>query len=684
MKFGMAKGLSVLIALGLASGAALAGDRAGGVDVAGMDRQILPGNDFEAYANGGWRRTAQIPAAYPMTGVFLDVYKESVRRTGQLVREAASSHASADSNAGKVAAAYAAFMDTAAIEKAGLKPLQSERAAIDAVHDLASLSALFGSQLRADVDPINATHFHTSHLFGLFVAENLAQPEQELGYLMQGGLGLPERDYYLSQTPSMQAIRKAYRTYVTALLGQAGVAQPAAAAERVLALETRIAQAQVSLVQSQDVHAVSAPWPLASFSQQAPGLDWPAFFQAAGLAGQPALAAWQPQAVRQLSALVAAVPLADWKQYLWFQALNRDAGLLPARYADLAFGFYGKTLSGVSQQRPREQRAVDAVSSDLGDAVGQLYVQKYFPASSKAAVQTLVGNLLKAFDERIDGLEWMTPATRAHAKAKIATLKVGVGYPEHWRGYAGLAIKPDDALGNHLRAEAFEYRHQLAKLGRPADRGEWWMTPQTVNAVNLPLQNALNFPAAILVPPFFDPKADPAANYGAIGAIIGHEISHSFDNTGAEFDEHGKLANWWTPSDQAHFQAASQKLARQYDAYQVLPGLHVNGQQTLGENIADVSGLTIAWLAYHHALNDRPAPVLGGLSGDQRFFLAFAQAWRSKEREQALRQGLATDVHAPAAFRAQTVRNIDAWYPAFDVKPGQSLYLAPQDRVRIW
>lgn len=684
MKSGMAKGLSVLIALGLASGAAQAVERVGGIDVAGMDKQILPGNDFEAYANGGWRKTAQIPAAYPMTGVFLDVYKESVRRTGQLVRDAAGAHAPADTTAGKVAAGYAAYMNTAAIEKAGLQPLQAEHAAIDSVHDLASLSALFGRQLRADVDPVNATHFHTSHLFGLFVAQNLGNPSQELGYLLQGGLGLPDRDYYLSATPAMQSIRKAYLGYVTALLKAAGVQQPATAAQGVVALETRIAQAQVSLVQSQDVHAVSAPWPLASFPQQAPGIDWPAFFQAAGLGDQPAVAAWQPQAIRQLSALVASVPVASWKQYLWFEALNRNAGLLPKTYADLSFGFYGKTLSGVSQQRPRDQRAVDAVSSDLGDAVGQLYVQKFFPASSKAAVQTLVGHLLQAFDARIDTLDWMTPATRAHAKAKIATLKVGVGYPEHWRDYASLTIKPDDALGNHLRAEAFEYRHQLAKLGKPADRGEWWMTPQTVNAVNLPLQNALNFPAAILVPPFFDPKADPAANYGAIGAIIGHEISHSFDNTGAEFDENGKLANWWTPSDQAHFRAASQKLARQYDAYQVLPGLHVNGQQTLGENIADVSGLTISWLAYHHALQNRPAPVLGGMSGDQRFFLAFAQAWRSKEREQALRQGLATDVHAPAAFRALTVRNIDAWYPAFQVKPGQKLYLAPQDRVKIW
>ncbi|HEY1590007.1 MAG TPA: M13 family metallopeptidase, partial [Rhodanobacter sp.] len=316
--------------------------------------------------------------------------------------------------------------------------------------------------------------------------------------------------------------------------------------------------------------------------------------------------------------------------------------------------------------------------------VGQLYVKHYFPASSKVAVQQLVKNLIAAFNDRIDTLSWMTPATRQKAKAKLVTLRVGVGYPETWRDYGSLEIRADDALGNHLRAERFEYAHQLAKLGQPVDRGEWWMTPQTVNAVNLPLQNALNFPAAILQPPFFDPKADAAANYGAIGAIIGHEISHSFDNTGAEFDAQGKLENWWTSADLDHFKAATAQLAKQFDQYEALPGLHVSGEQTLGEDIADVSGLTIAYLAYHKSLDDKPAPLIDGLTGDQRFFLAFGQAWRSKIRDDALRQRLNTDVHAPADFRAQTVRNLDAWYPAFEVKPGEKLYLDPQERVKIW
>lgn len=341
-------------------------------------------------------------------------------------------------------------------------------------------------------------------------------------------------------------------------------------------------------------------------------------------------------------------------------------------------------MQGTPQQQPRWKRAVAATSGDLGDAVGQIYIKHYFPASSKKAIEQWVKNLIAAFNDRIDTLSWMTRATRGKAKDKLRTLKVGVGYPETWRNYSSLEIRPGDALGNHLRAEKYEYEHQRAKLGQPVDKSEWWMTPQTVNALNLPLQNALNFPAAILQPPFFDPKADPAGNYGSIGAIIGHEISHSFDNLGAEFDAQGKLDNWWTPGDLAHFKATGQQLVQQFNHYQPLPGLHVDGEQTLGENIADVSGLTIAYLAYHTSLDGKPAPVIDGLTGDQRFFLAFGRAWRSKIRDAALRQRLSTDVHAPAEFRAQTVRNIDAWYPTFKVTPDEKLYLAPKDRVKVW
>jgi putative endopeptidase len=482
----------------------------------------------------------------------------------------------------------------------------------------------------------------------------------------------------------MAAFRTKYQSYITALLKLTGAPDADAKAKVIFALETKIAQAQETLVDSQDVHKANNLWSMADFAQKAPGLNWSVYFKAAGLSDQKQIDAWQPSGITGLSALVGSEPIEAWKDLLTFHALDQNASLLPKAYADLSFDFYSSTLQGTPKQQERWKRAVGATNTDLGDAVGQLYVKHYFPASSKAEVQQLVKNLIAAFNDRLDTLTWMTPATKEKAKAKLTTLRVGVGYPETWRNYATLEVSASDPLGNHERAKKFEYEHQIAKLGQPVDRGEWWMTPQTVNAVNLPLQNALNFPAAILQPPFFNPKADAAANYGSIGAVIGHEISHSFDNTGADFDAQGRLINWWTPADLAHFNAAGQQLVKQFDQYEALPGLHVNGQQTLGENIADVSGLTVAYIAYHKSLGDKPAPVIGGLTGDQRFFLAFAQTWRSKIRDAAVRQRLATDVHAPANFRALTVRNLDAWYPAFQVTAGEKLYLTPQDRVKIW
>jgi putative endopeptidase len=676
--------LATAILCSPAAWAATPGSGPSGIDLAGIDHGVKPGDDFFRYANGQWLKTAQIPADRSSTGTFLKVFEQAEKNTAELIRNAGAGHPAAGSNARKIADYYAAWMDEAAIEQHGLAPLKPELARIDAIASRADLARVLGSRLRADVDPVNATHYHTENLFGLFVTQGLEDPSRNIAYLLQGGLVMPSRDYYLADDAHMAAIRAKYRTYIGALLKQAGIAGAEAKARTILDLETKIARAQASLLDSEDVHKANNLWRMSDFAQKAPGLDWTAYFQAAGLDDQPQIDVWQPAATGGLSALTASEPLQAWKDLLTFHTLDQNTALLPKAFAELGFDFHGRTLQGTPEQRPRWKRAVGATSADLGDAVGQLYVKHYFPASSRAEVEQLVKNLLAAFDERIDTLGWMTPATRAKAKAKLATVRVGVGYPDHWRDYAALEIRADDALGNRLRAEKFEYEHQRAKLGQPVDRAEWWMTPQTVNAVNLPLQNALNFPAAILQPPFFDPHADAAANYGAIGSVIGHEISHSFDNTGAEFDAQGRLANWWTPEDLAHFKAAGQQLAKQYDQYEALPGLHVNGEQTLGENIADVSGLTIAYLAYHKSLGGKPAPVIDGLTGDQRFFLAYGQAWRSKIRDAAQRQRLATDVHAPADFRAQTVRNLDQWYPAFDVKPGEKLYLAPKDRVKIW
>jgi putative endopeptidase len=677
--------LAAAIACGLASTGALAAGAPVGVDLKGIDHSVQPGDDFDGYANGTWKKTAVIPADRASTGVFLEVFQKAEKRNAELIKAAGEGHPAAGSEQRLIADYYKAYMDEAGIEKAGLKPLEPALASIDAIKDKAALSAALGAQLRADVDPINATNLDTEHLLGLFVAQGLEDPSKNMPYLLQGGLGMPNRDYYLKTDKDMADTRAKYAAYVEALLTQAGTPDAAGKAKAIVALETKIAQAQASIVESEDIHKANNPWPRTSFASKAPGIDWDAYFKAAHLDDQPTFIVWQPTTVTKFAALVASEPLDTWKAWLRFHTINADAsGLLPKAYDDLAFSFYGHTLTGTPKQRDRWKRGVGRVNADLGDAVGQVYVKQYFPASSRAEVQDMVKNILKAFDARVDTLDWMSPATRQKAKAKIATIKVGVGYPDTWRDYSKLEVRPDDALGNHERAKLAEYHHQVDKLGKPVDRDEWWMTPQTVNAVNLPLQNALNFPAAILEAPFFDPKADPASNYGSIGAVIGHEISHSFDNTGAEFDAQGRLDNWWTDADQKHFKDAGQRLVEQFNQYEPLPGLHINGQQTLGENIADVSGLTIAYAAYKESLHGKPAPVIDGLSGDQRFFLAFAQSWRTKTRDAALRAQVISDGHAPGEFRAQTVRNLDPWYDAFQPKAGQKLYLDPKQRVKIW
>jgi endothelin-converting enzyme/putative endopeptidase len=425
-------------------------------------------------------------------------------------------------------------------------------------------------------------------------------------------------------------------------------------------------------------------WTQADFARKAPGLDWAEFFRSAGLAKQSSFTVWQPEAFTAESALVASVALNTWKDWLTYHLIEEYSGVLPKAFADERFAFFGETLSGTPQQRPRWQRGVRVVNGLLGDAVGRIYAKRYFPPQAKAEAQAMVANIVESYRKRMDTLDWMAPATKAEAKAKLNTLYVGVGYPETWRDYSALAITSGDILGNLWRGSLFEYHRSVHRLGGAVDKKEWSMTPQTVNAVNLPLQNALNFPAAILQPPFFDPEAPAAANYGAIGSIIGHEISHTFDTEGSTFDSTGAVRNWWTPEDHAHFAAATKKLAAQYDTYKPFPDLAVNGQQTLAEDIADVAGISAAYDGYRASLDGNPAPQQDGFSGDQQFFIAFAQNWASRAREATLRQQVMTDPHAPAEYRAATVRNVDAWYSAFDVTPGRKLYLPPPERVRIW
>jgi predicted metalloendopeptidase len=481
----------------------------------------------------------------------------------------------------------------------------------------------------------------------------------------------------------MDELRKKYRAYVQQILQLANYPDPQGAANRIMDLETKIARAHATREESEDFAKGATVWTRQQLEQNAPGIDWAALLNAAQLGNAQKFEAYHSGAIPKLSALVGSEPLQNWKDWLAFHTLNQQANVLPKAFRDASFAFNGTALAGTPQQRPRDQLAMNAVSNALQDAVGKAYVDKYFPASAKAEVQKMVEQIKAAFARRVQALDWMAPSTKQEALKKVETIVVGVGYPDQWRDYSPLQIG-NDAYANQKNAGLFEYRHQIAKIGKPMDRNEWWMPPQLVNAVNLPVQNALNFPAAILVRPFFDPKADAAYNYGAIGGVIGHEISHSFDNNGALFDSSGRLRNWWTPADFKRFEEAGNALAAQYDQYEALPGLHVNGKLTLGENIADVAGLAAAYDAYKHSLNGKEAPVIDGFSGDQRFFIAYAQSWASKMRPETLRQRVLTDGHAPGNFRALTVRNLDPWYSAFNVQEGEKLYLAPDKRVKVW
>jgi predicted metalloendopeptidase len=659
-----------------------------GIDLAGIDRSVAPGDDFFAWANGSWMRATEIPADRSSWGSGGVMTERTAKRTAELIAEAARSDAPAGTEARMVGDTYSTFLDEATIEAKGLAPLKPDLDRIAAIADARDLARVLGGTLRADVDAFNNTDLYTGNVFGLWVAQDLDEPSRYSPFLLQGGLGMPDRDYYLDPSPRMAEIRARYREHVATVLKLTGSADAdadvEAKADRVVELERLIATTHASRDESSDVVKGNNHWMRADFATRAPGLDWDAYFEAAGLAKQPEFVVWQPGAATGIAALVRDQPISTWKEYLAYRLVEGAATYLPKAFADEQFAFYGKVLSGTPKQSDRWKRAVAVTDAALGEAVGKLYVEKYFPASEKARAEAMVKNEIAAFANRIDRLDWMSPETKAKAKAKLAVLKVGVGYPDRWRDYSGLDVVAGDALGNARRASLFEYRRNLAKLGQPVDRGEWVMNPQLVNAVNLPAMNAMNFPAAILAPPDFDPDRPAVMDYGAIGATIGHEISHSFDDQGALFDAEGRLKNWWTKEDFAHFAASAAKLVAQYDAYRPFPDLAVNGKLTVSENIADVAGLAVAFDAYRLSLGGREAPAVNGLTGDQQFFLSFAQSWRTKMREAALRQRVVTDSHAPAEYRADCVRNLDAWYSAFDVKPSQKLYLAPEARVQVW
>jgi putative endopeptidase len=649
-----------------------------------MDPSVAPGDSFFRFVNGNWLAKTEIPADRSSYGMFTKLSEEASKRTRELIEQAASTQAPEGSEVRKLGDIFSSFMDEAAIEAKGLAPLQPELGRIAAISNRRELATVLGDTLRADVDALNRGNVNTDRLFGLWVVEDLNEPSRYAAYLLQGGLGLPDRDYYLVDNAKFTEVRQKYQQHIAAMLRLAGIADADAKAKRIFELERELARVHWAQVDTQDVTKTNNPWPREELAKRAPGLDWDAYLGAAGLGQQRELIIWQPSALIGISKLVGAQPVQTWKDYLTFHAIERAAPYLPKAFVDESFAFNARVLSGTQQQRERWKRGVDITSEEMGEAIGKLYVAKHFPPEAKAEADKMVRNIIAALGQRIDSLEWMAPETKAHAKEKLATLQVGIGHPDKWRDYSGLEIVRGDAYGNADRASRFEYRRNLNKLGKPVDRSEWFMVPQLVNALNSPQQNSIIFPAAILQPPFFDPNADPAVNYGGIGSVIGHEIVHSFDDVGAQFDARGKLANWWTKEDAAKFKAAGQALAAQFSAYKPLPDVSVNGELTLGENIADVAGVAIALDAYRLSLGGKPAPVLDGFSGDQRFFLGFGQVWRNKYREPTLRRILLTDGHSPGEYRASTVRNIDAWYEAFGAAPGQSLYLTPEQRVRIW
>jgi putative endopeptidase len=656
-----------------------------GIEVAGMDRSVSPGANFFAYANGTWLRTNEIPSDLSTYSSW-DVLKELVeRRVANLIQQRSEGTSTAGSEVQKISDYFASFLQEDRIEDLGLRPLQPILRAIGEISNRRALANFLGGTLRADVDVLNAGQVYTDNLFGLWVAQDLDRPDRYVPFLLQGGLGMPDRSYYLDPSAQMADIRAKYTTHVAAMLKLIGFSDTAARAARIVDLEQRIAVVHWSREATEDVHKGNNHWPRHEFETKAPGLDWATFFAAAQLPkNQQDFVVWQPSAVAGIAALVASQPLATWKDYLALHAAEHRAAFLPKSVVAEHFAFHGTTIEGTPELRARWKRAIETTNDALGDAVGKLYVERFFSPAAKTRIEAMVQQLRAAFSRRIDKLDWMSPETKTSAKAKLATLKVGIGYPERWRDYAGLDVVRGDAFGNAERASTFEYHYHLAKLGHSVDRGEWAITPQTVNAVNLPAMNALNFPAAMLQPPYFNLDSDPAHNYGAIGMVIGHEISHSFDDQGASFDATGHLRNWWSQEDLAHFRASGARLVRQFDAYHPLPDLAVNGQQTLSENIADLGGLLAAHDAYQQEVRGHPDSVTDGFPGEQRFFISYAQNWRGKYREPALQRSVLTDAHAPLEYRASTVRNVDGWYEAFNIQAGQPFYLAPADRVRVW
>jgi predicted metalloendopeptidase len=651
---------------------------ASGIQTHYLDGSVRPQDDFYRYVVGKWATGVQIPPDKPSYGTF-DQLADTAQETLHAILEAAAANtsATADPDTRKIGNLYASFLDEARIETLGLAPLAGELAAIDQLRDTDQLIAEFAHLEQIGVTVPLATSVQLDD----------RNSTRYAFVLTQDGLGMPDRDYYLkTDDANLKAIRDKYREHIQRTLALSGDPDAAHEATQILALETALARPQWTKVQNRDPVKTYNLIPIAKLSSIAPRYDWRRYLTAAGVSGKAdALIVNQPSYLRDFDRILTGTPLAVWRSYLRWQLLSAYSPYLPKAYVDERFAFAGTTLEGTPQNRARWRRGVSLVDAMIGEALGRAYVERSFPAASKQRAVALIGTLLATYRQDIDQLDWMGPDTKKEAQRKLASMNTKIGYPEHWRDYSRLEIRRDDLIGNIERAEEFEYQRNIAKLGRPVDRTEWAMTPQTVNAYYDPKLNEIVVSAAILQPPLFDAAVDDAANYGATGMIVGHELSHAFDDEGAQYDSEGNLRNWWTPADHKAFAAKTQRLVAEYSAFEPLAGYHLNGELTLGENIADNSGLAVAYRAYHFALDGHEAPALDGLTGDQRFYLGFAQLWREKDREPYIIEMVKTDPHSIPEFRVQgSVVNQPGFYQAFSVKPGDRMYVPPDRRVIIW
>jgi putative endopeptidase len=647
-----------------------------GLEPESFDRAVRPQDDLFRHVNGTWLAKTEIPGDKASYGAFDILFDKAQADLRTIVEESAKATAKTPgSEAQKIGDFYESFMNEARAEELGITPLKAELGAIDALKTKTDLAKHFGKFFKMNlINPIVG-----------YVDGDAQQPTHDILYVYQGGLGLPDRDYYLKNDDKLKEYREKYVGFVTNVLGQAGDAAAAKSAREIFVLETRLARAHWTNVENRDAVKTYNKVAVADLAKQFPGFDWSAWTTELGVSSVPSLVVSQPSYLKAFAAAVNELPVDAWKPYLKMSLLNGFAPYLNKTVVDAEFGFYNTTLRGVKEQQPRWKRGVNILNGNLGEMLGKLYVERHFKPEAKARMEGLVANLREAYKAGIDRLEWMGPETKKQAQEKLAKFTPKIGYPNKWRDYSKLDIKKDDLVGNIMRAFQHENAYQLGKAGKPIDPEQWGMTPQTINAYYNPVRNEIVFPAAILQPPFFNLDAEDAANYGGIGAVIGHEMGHGFDDQGRRFDSTGALRDWWTKTDEAEYQKRAKVLVEQFNEFEPLPGLHVNGELTLGENIADLTGLVIARQAYLLSLKGAPGPVIDNIPADQRFYMGWAQSWKAKERDESLRQQVLTNVHSPEMYRANgPIRNIPEFYAAFGVKEGDKLFLPPDKRVKIW